>query len=181
LLVQDTNEHYKGIMQIDLTWPEIRTATEVAVHRQMYDFAKGMKHHHGLNAAFFDSFGINIRGCVAEIATAKALGVYWTGLGGFGLPDVGAGIEVRAISNPGHRLIMHDDDPDEYIGVLAYVGDDPKKVRILGWLPASDCKKKEFLKDPVGGREAYFIPQTALRDISSLSEYLGRKNVKYYA
>ena len=155
-------------MKIELTWPEVRCAIENGIHRHVYDSSKNFKLTYGTQGDFFQRIELTTRGCVGEVAVSKALNLYWTGVGGLRFPDVGGLIEVRTISQKNHRLILHDADVDSQIAILVFVGEEPTQCELMGWIPCSEGKSKEFESDPVGGRPAYFIPQKNLRPMEDI-------------
>lgn len=145
-----------------LSRSEMRIAADVGVLRQLG--ALDRPDAHGLLGSGWNE---HIEGSLGEMAFAKALGVYWAAPintfkeGG----DVGA-FQVRTRSNDNYDLLVRPTDRDEDIFVLV-VGQ-RGIYRVVGWLYGRECKRPEWLKTYGGRPPAYFVPQEALRPISTL-------------
>lgn len=100
-------------------------------------------------------------GAVGELAFAKYREIPWDESVDtyHGTPDVG-GVEVRATTYEDGHLVIRDNDADDRIFVLV-TGSAPE-VEIRGWIRGADAKRDEFLRDPHGYRQAWFVPQDAL-------------------
>lgn len=108
-------------------------------------------------------------GALGEQALAKWLNVYWDGTPGTfrSKPDVGQ-YEVRTKNEPHGELILRDRDKDEAIYVLVLSHNCPEFV-IRGWLWGHEGKQGKWRGRADKSRpEAWFIPQSELRDMSSL-------------
>ena len=105
--------------------------------------------------------------CGAEIAAARFLGKKFTGtVNTFNDADVDGGWQVRSTDcRHGSLIIRPWKDckgkklKDKFILVI-YEGD--KTYRMAGWKVGEDCTKKEYLRAPNNGKEAYFVPQKDL-------------------
>lgn len=117
----------------------------------------------------------NINGAGAELATAKIIGVDWTpGPYTFGrVPDLWPDIEVRLSSEYWYDLRIRDRDYPDRNFVLV-LGSMPT-FRVVGYINGRDGTVPEYRKDPNGWGEAWFVPQTALRDIYELRDYVKRQ------
>jgi hypothetical protein len=113
-----------------------------------------------------DGMAAHRLGALGEYVVAQALGIFWPGPGELRAPDVGR-LEVRTRSRHSFDLIVHPRDPDERAVVL--VTCEEYVFRIHGWIWARDAKRERWWRDPAGGRPAYFVPQSALYDLSHLS------------
>ena len=78
-----------------------------------------------------------IEGACAELAWAKHLGVYWTGVSNLKAKD-GADMEVRWTKHEGGGLIIYPHDDDQSVFVLAK-GHAPE-FRFVGWLRGAEGK-----------------------------------------
>lgn len=78
-----------------------------------------------------------IEGACAELAWAKRLGVYWTGVSNLKAKD-GADMEVRWTKHEGGGLIIYPHDDDQSVFVLAK-GYAPE-FRFVGWLRGAEGK-----------------------------------------
>jgi len=80
-------------------------------------------------------------------------------------------IDVKTRSQHWHELIVQRDDINDKIYWLVTIQN--KEIRIQGWLPHSDCAKKEFYQDPAIGRPAFFVPKEELITPQSFSLKMG--------
>lgn len=155
-------------MDVKLTWHEMLLASTIGSRR----------HIEALRAEKKDSFGFNgetgwqvhIEGCCGELATAKALNIYWNGSintykhGA----DVGS-IQVRTRSKNDYDLIVRNNDKNEDTFILV-VGQAPD-YRVVGWIKGRDAKKEIYSKTYGNRPAAFFVPQAALHPIESLPDY----------
>jgi hypothetical protein len=149
---------------------------ELHLTRSAYEFAAlagEVRHGQNLKLGRRDAYAFRGNGlaahrlgAVGEYAVAKSLGLFWDGPGELRAPDVGL-LEVRTRSRHSFDLIVHPRDPDERAVVL--VTCEEYVFRIHGWIWARDAKRERWWRDPAGGRPAYFVPQSALYDLSHLS------------
>ena len=105
--------------------------------------------------------------CGAEIAAARFLGKKFTGtVNTFNDADVDDGWQVRSTDHKDGCLVIRPwkdkgSKLDDKFILVIYLG--KRNYRIAGWLPGTDCLKKEYFRAPNGGRKAYFVPQSVLR------------------
>jgi hypothetical protein len=143
-------------MVIKLTPWEMLLAAQAGIMRQVDNLHKKRQAYYG--AGTVNDWQLHVEGCLGEYALAKYLGVNWSGQG-FRGGDVGA-FEVRTRSKDYYELILHPDDHDEkhYWLLCGCNG----TYTIKGWILGRDGKRKDYWKDPAGGRPAFFVPQSAL-------------------
>lgn len=155
----------RNIVEIRLTFYEVMSAALVGTMRQVDNLKKGKRHRYGTDNA--DSWTKHIEGACAEMALAKHLGLFWSGnVGDHDAPDV-AGFQVRQTAYATGHLMLHPDDKDHEIFVLA-TGTAPKFV-LRGWLLAGDGKHEQHWRDPTKqNKPAYFVPQNLLHGMTSL-------------
>jgi hypothetical protein len=103
-------------------------------------------------------------GAAGEMAVASYLGLKSKVFqeekptrGSFDLPGK---IDVKTRAKHGYDLIVQVDDNPEKIYWLVTI--ENKQIRIHGWINHVDCIKDEYMKDPAGGRPAYFVPKERL-------------------
>jgi hypothetical protein len=159
----------RGVI-VKLTWPEVNAACQVALFRQTHNTMRGISGKFCAPEDFCDGLVLHMRGCLGEIATAKYLNVYWSGVVGMHSPDVVFCVDVRTRQDmPNRNLILHDKDPDDAPFVVALSAEDPTSIRLAGWIYAKDGKRRDFWGDPSRkGRPAYFVPNEALRPMDEL-------------
>ena len=160
---------------VDLSWAEINAACQVAIKRQIDNESSGLEAAYGAPKGFIEGLCLHLRGCLGELATAKALNFYWTGIEGIRLPDVGGVVEVRTRDRHDRNLILHKKDDDDTIFVCAIVDNNPTKVSLKGWIHGRDGKKDRFYIDPAGGRRAYFVPNGELKDMNKIVSIRNRR------
>lgn len=73
---------------------------------------------------------------------------------------------VRTMAKEWGDLILHNSDKDYRLFVLVHGS--KNEFSLLGWIRGNEGKNMEYWKDPTGTRAAYFVPQTALRDVVDL-------------
>lgn len=148
-------------MIVELTESEMSMAAGAAVMRQCENLKLKVQPAYG--AGTDNDWQLAIEGCLGEFALSKHLGVHWSGKGKFRAPDVGSdvgGVDVRTTNGDHHRLILHDDDPDDRVfWLLCGVNG---RYDVKGWITGRDGKQSQYWCDPAGGRPAYFVPQSAL-------------------
>jgi hypothetical protein len=155
-------------MIVKLTWDEIKTACNEAVVRAINAKSKHIKPAYGMSYGFFDGLKIDILGCLAEIATAKGLNMYWTGRFEIHSPDVGGMIEVKSIDSNKKNLIVHLKSKNSaHISVLTLLHD-VRTAEILGWIKTEDGRKEQYLFEGRPGHQIYLVPQNDLNPISEL-------------
>ena len=156
-------------VEIRLSLFEILEAASKGVMRQVQNLEKRRRqsNNHDPSRDWQD----HINGALGECAVAKWLGIYWSGnLGCLQAADVGP-LEVRTRSRPGYDLILHESDPDDRILILL-TGLNGEYV-IRGCILARDGKRREFWKDPAGGRPAFFVPPSERWDVECLINHRG--------
>lgn len=118
----------------------------------------------------------NVEGALAEVAAQRALGVNWSGLeGGAGTKALGgdAGpyqIRLRIADYLDERprmIVQQQDAPHEaFVLVVGRLG----LYRLVGWMHAGEARQHgEWIANPGGWGEAWFVPQAALRPIAALA------------
>jgi hypothetical protein len=154
-----------GPVVIRLTFGEMSMAAAIASLRYTSNIIKQRPHQHGQTG-----YRWPVDSLCAEIALARHLNRYWNGdVNNTKERDVGGMIDVRSCE-PGKRLILHPDDPDDVPFVLAWISVLPD-VELVGWLLGRDGKQPEFWDDPGTGRPAYFIPKGRLHDMAMLHDW----------
>ena len=144
-------------MLIELKGYEMMQGALCGIMRQLTNLKKGHKNAHGLGNG--KDWQVNVEGALAEMALAKFLDVYWTN-GEFRAPDVGV-VDVRSTHHMNGCLIVHDEDDSGRVFWL--LTGENGKYTIRGWMYGYEAQNKEkYWKDPVGGRPAYFVPQSDL-------------------
>jgi hypothetical protein len=109
----------------------------------------------------------HISGACAEMAVAKALGLYWGGgVDTFNTEDLeNTGFEVR-YSPAGKPKVL----PRDTRIIVAVVGDSPSITHftILGWLRAADAKREQWRSH--GEPTCFFPPRNAWQPLEQLRQ-----------
>lgn len=149
---------------VQLTPMEMRLAAIVGAERQVQSSSSpGTKH----GTSNLDPWTMHLNGAAAEIAVARALGLYWpASVNTFrSEPDIpyrGApGIEVRWISQPGYDLKIRQDDHPERMYVL--VSGFAPRMTLHGYYLGNEARQAEFWTDLNNGRPALWcVPKHRL-------------------
>lgn len=142
---------------IELTKPEMIIAASVGILRQIENIEKGRQYNYGSTEQ--NAWQKHIEGSAGEMALAKHLNVWWSGMFAFRKHDVDV-YQVRTASRDRDSLILHreDEDKDPFVLLIGIHG----RYEIRGWIYAAHGKREEWWRDPVGGRPAFFVPQESL-------------------
>lgn len=146
--------------EISLTPAELACASTVAALRHYSATLRGARDGHGLKRQLDAS--CHYDGACAEVAAAKALGIYWpASVNSYKDADLAPDWQVRGRSRHDYELIVRPDDADEHRYVLV-TGVAPKLV-VRGWMWGREAKREEWLKGHGGRPAAYFVPTEVLR------------------
>jgi hypothetical protein len=159
-------------MIVSLTWDDIETAAWVGMRRSLARLQLSIIDKYGANGPGNGGFDTDVLGAIVEQAVAQYFNLHWRSRIGFvRAVDVGGCIEVKSARRDNDRLLLHHDNPDDLPFVLGIVKSLPH-VDLRGWILARDGKVDAHWDDPVGGRPAFFVPQSALRPMPELSLHL---------
>jgi hypothetical protein len=149
-------------VEITLSPAELACASTVAALRHYSSTIRGGRDAHGLKRQVDAS--CHYDGACAELAAARALGVYWpASVNSYGEPDLPPDWQVRGRSRHDYDLLVRPGDSDDHRFVLV-TGTAPS-LRVVGWCYGKEAKRGEF-KRAYGGRpEAFFVPASSLRSI----------------
>lgn len=151
------------MVEIKLTIDEIRAGVMAGVERQLMNLQNGARPRYGADSD--NDWQSNIEGVLGEMAVAKLLEVeYDPNLGNYQAVDVGDLYQVRTSPKP--SLLLHPPDKDHHIFIFANGVNGT--YGMAGWVYGQEGKRKEFWRDPKGGRPCYFVPKHALNPIEQL-------------
>ena len=162
-------------IEVKLSLAEIQVGALVGIQRQSREVQKNgtfmlekyiSKNNdpgkHGL-------WGNSIEGALGEIAVAKLLNQYPTGMESHWATDVGEDIEVRTRKKPEHQMFLKPSDKPgfRYVSVIGSFG----LYLIKGWIESDFVfQQPEWLHDNNGTTSrSYWVPDSALKPISELS------------
>lgn len=152
-------------MNVTLTTEELLMCGTIAAQRHVESIIAGRKDRHGA-ASSDDRLGHHFEGACGELAYCKARNVHWTGsVNSFKGADVGSNVQVRTRSNHDWELIVRSDDSDLDWFVLV-TGKAPT-FTVRGYIQGRAAKRPEFLANHGGHGEAYFVPQSALKNFEA--------------
>lgn len=150
---------------------EVELATYVGMKRATSSLLQG--HQHAGNITRADpAYDYHIRGAMAEMAAAKALGCYWPGAwdtygrDGDIIGRGGQKIEVRYRSADHYDLLLKEDDCPDRPYVL--VTGTPPIFNVVGWIWGRDGMMDEFWKQVTDRPPSYFVPQSRLRGFNKV-------------
>lgn len=166
-----------------MTREQARWAYRMGVQRIADTKADGRRYSHQWTPTDAEAKHVSGMAAVAEYFVALTTRRPWmaeltTGPDDPNVNDVAGGISVRWTPRENGSLIVHQTEPDHLVCVLVVGPTYP--VRIVGWIPISECKQQLFWKTNVRN-PAFFVPQSEVskRHISELgSEDSWRRNQK---
>lgn len=153
------DEWESNYMQITLTRFEIEMAAMVGCHRQI-EALLGKFQDNLSNGSL--GWNEHVEGASAELALAKALGIYWDGsVNTFKRSDIGINIQVRSTTRPDGKLIIRPkDNPDDFYVLIR--GKVPT-FDIMGHIQGCKAMIDSYQFNPGAHSPAWFVPAEALR------------------
>ena len=149
-------------VEVSLTLQEFLASVEAAKMRMGASI--GLNHASTYQRSFIKRLNEEVVGACVEVAFAKYKEKFWMpGLNTFHLTGDYGKVETRGTSIPNGKLIIRDNDEDSRPFVLGIC--DGNTVILAGWLYGHEAKKDEFISNPNGYRQAWFVPQGRLRPI----------------
>lgn len=152
-------------MQIKLTPSDYKAAVDCANMRMFTSNEAGWNNASTYKRSYSERLTQEVIGACGELAFCKAMNWFWSpSVNTFhDIPDVGSSVEVRATNLDTGSLILRDNDDDERWFIL--VTGEPPLMTIKGRIKGYDGKKDQWLKNPHGHRNSWFVPQSALYSI----------------
>lgn len=145
------------MLEVELDYPQIMMCVYAGGVRHLQFLKRGARPMYGKDVSTV--WGEQIEGALSEYALAKHLNVHWEGVGVAGGNDL-AEEEVRVTKLINGSLLLHPKDQDNKRYWL--LTGENGKYTIHGYIYGKDGKQEKFWRDPVGGRPAFFVPQSAL-------------------
>lgn len=147
-------------MRITLSPNEMRLACHHGVERYVSAMTRGANPKPNVDQPD-NRMEVDLLSCMAELATAKALNVYWSGVEGINAPDVG-GYEVRSTKHPSGKLIIRENDkPDQKVLLVTC---DPPHFNIIGSILVRKGRQDNWVFRNERG-SCWMVPQVALEKI----------------
>ena len=139
--------------------------------RQAVNEAQGLRGRNGGAWKGNKALDIHLLGAAGEVAVASYLGLkehlFKETEARRGSDDLPGGIDVKTRSKASYDLIVQrQSDPNRKF-VLVTI--ESQQTLIHGWCYGKDAMQDQFWKDPARGRPAYFVPQSALHPMETLS------------
>jgi hypothetical protein len=122
------------------------------------DACKDRMDMHGMKGK---DYKIALDGLTAEYLVARETNQFWYPYKGD--CDVGLHVEVRQTRKEDGCLIVRPKDNTDADYFLV-VGSFPY-LRIVGWIEGGFAKDDDFIQAPAGRPPAYFVPQSALKEV----------------
>lgn len=158
---------------INLSFKELEIAKTEALRRHNQSKQLKQKPRQGGPAQDAKGLQIDIAGAIGEMAAAKFLGlknyvfVFNKNWGVFDLPP---NLDVKTALGHQRRLhIFKDENPSKIFIHATYKYE---QVRLQGWSYGRDVMFDDYLDNPLGRGESYFVPSSVLRMMDELSDYL---------
>jgi hypothetical protein len=141
-----------------------------AIRRQSQNQAHGLAGRNGGPDSGDRALQMHILGAAGELAVANYLGLreylYAEKTPRRGSSDLPPNIDVKTRSRHYYDLICQLDESLYKILVLVTI--ENKTTLIHGWITSKDAMNEKWIKDPAGGRKAFFVPKPELLSIDSL-------------
>jgi hypothetical protein len=152
---------------IKLSDEEVMMAAHVGLARRLDSIHKSLNRY---KHAYKSEWSYDIDGACAELAVAKAMGVYWSGhVGSFKDPDV-ANIHVRSTTRKDGHLIIRDNDPENFVYVLVIT--ECPNYTIVGGISGRKAKNKDKSDQDNTGAPAWWIKQEELTDPKTIFNWV---------
>ena len=149
--------------RVVLSANEMKLACQHGVERYISALERRAKQFSVLNMSDVRD-SIDLMSCMAEMAAAKGLGLYWSGVEGINSPDVGE-YEVRSTTKLNGKLIIGEKDKDDQKVML--VTCDPPNFNLVGWMIAGKVKlRNDWIFKSERGR-CWMAPQSALEKVDA--------------
>ena len=154
--------------EVTLTLADFAVATSSALARMLVSSGQRINHATTYKRTFVERLIEETVGCCAELAIGRVFDRY-------SIPQVGTfhnkadflrDIELRSTARADGRLIVRDNDANDRRYVFAVVNGET--VNFVGWMWGSEAKQPEYISNPNGYRQAWFVPQNKLRPFSEL-------------
>ncbi len=162
------------IVKIKLALDEYKRAAAEGTRRRINGKTKNWSKRNNYNASDQQKLDNDIAGAVGELAAAKYLNLVHHALvipdKVVGSVDLPPNIDVKCPRGHNRRLIVYLNDNPNKIFVLATY--EQKEVWLHGWTYGHQVMKDHFIKDPVGGRPAYFVDSHALQPMQLLKDFV---------
>ncbi len=158
----------------------IAYADKVAETRQFEVTRLGRKAMHGESTSTTESLARHTLGARCEAAAKLYLSpIKWNALAENlrDLPDLGDFIDVKGVTNPAHRMIVHPEANPRWAFLLVNAADHPLYF-MAGWCWGCDAQRSRYWRDPTGNRPAYFIPQADLRPAGELYDIVRQREAR---
>ena len=157
-------------IQFIFTDEEREMARAEGFRRQAVNEAQGLRGRNGGAWKGGKALDIHLLGAAGEVAVASYLGLkehlFKETEAKRGSDDL-PGIDVKTRSKASYDLIVQrQSDPNRKF-VLVTI--ESQQTLIHGWCYGKDAMQDQFWKDPARGRPAYFVPQSALHPMETLS------------
>lgn len=149
-------------MRITLSPDEMRLACHHGVERYVSAMTRSANPKPNVDQPI-NRIEVDLLSCMAELATAKALNLYWSGVKGINAYDVGE-YEVRSTKHLHGKLIIRENDKRNQKVLL--VTCEPPHFNIVGFITASKGRQDNWVFK--GERDScWMVPQSALEKISA--------------
>ena len=151
---------------VTLTPWEYKACMDVAAARMATSNEAGWNHGSTYKRTYLQRTQEEIVGVCGEMAVARVLDCYWSpSVNTFHKEtDLPRSMEVRSTAHLTGRLIVRENDPTDRIYVLV-IGE-PPTMTVVGWMLGADARKDQWIENPHGHRQAWFVPQDQLIPIN---------------
>jgi hypothetical protein len=145
-------------MLVRLSPGEVKLACLHAAERYASAVSRGAKPKENIDQPE-DRSATDFISCMAELAAAKGLNLYWSGVAGIGSNDVGP-YEVRSTHHQNGKLVIYEKDRNDQDIVLVICN--PPEFNVVGYINAKEGKKDSYKYTSPRGW-CWMVPQGRLQ------------------
>jgi len=118
---------------------------------------------------------IDVAGAIGEMAVAKYLNIQdqvFIFNDNYGKYDLPPNIDVKTSLGHNRRLpIFLNEDPKKLFVLVSYAHE---VIRLQGWILGAHGMRDQFIDNPVGRGDSYYVPRFALNQMHTLQSHIDR-------
>jgi hypothetical protein len=164
------------MIRIDLTPEQLTLGARAGVDRHISAILNKNRRVADMNYMVPGTWEKDVIGAMAEMAVSYYFNLAWTGAARLDAVDVGDCIQVRAIQEANHRLIIRPGDKHLHLPYVLALYERPRSFVLLGWIFGHDGKRIGTFDSPNERDECHWVTQQQLRPIDELFTVMFKTN-----